>query len=156
VLASTTTMVTGCMTTSLASAAGSGGAPAVALLPVALVIDGALLAMLANSSSGPSGPSAFPSPRVSVNWQDPQNWVASCDGPLLCAEHEEFLCLGSPGNCTCSCEVIPPEERDCIPAVPIARAKGSKTAERCRRQPARPRRAAQAPRVTGPALTRTE
>jgi hypothetical protein len=86
--------------------------PVAALLPISITFD-ALLAALARAGS-----SSQPGPGVSYaayGWRDPDDWVAKCEGPILCEKHRHFVCTGAPGNCECHCEVTPPT---CVPGIP--------------------------------------
>lgn len=84
---------------------------AIVLLPVAAVVEGIALAVRANSENKkPSNgmismslPAVQSDPLAYRHWQDPDDWVAACDGPMMCGEHEHFSCAGTPGNCYCDC-----------------------------------------------------
>lgn len=81
---------------------------ALAFLPVAAAAE--VIGAAAKESRKPStGMLTFtpaagnPGPLAYRDWQDPDDWVAACDGPMLCSEHEQFACTGTPGDCCCDC-----------------------------------------------------
>jgi hypothetical protein len=106
----------GCLSSGVAGAAASSAAaaPVAVLLPLTLTFDAILLGLLGARASPPAAPSSLPGSGL-AGWSDPDDWVADCRGPILCAEHQHFLCSGMPGDCDCACEVTPPA---CAPAIP--------------------------------------
>jgi len=97
---------TGCTAALLQGATNEPGV--LAALPFALIGDAVMYGLKAKAASGSvtiapqSGPSL-------VSWRDPDDWVADCDGPTLCANYEQFECRGVPGDCSCWCVVSAPE-----------------------------------------------
>lgn len=81
---------------------------ALALLPVAAAAQ--VLGAAAKENRKPSNgminvlpASAQAHPLAYRHWDDPDDWIAECDGPILCGEHEHFSCTGTPGDCFCDC-----------------------------------------------------
>ncbi len=79
---------------------------ALAMVPVALAAQ-AITAAGREDQTPSNGminvlPNSF-GPQSSRDWDDPDDWVAECDGPMLCSEHEQFACSGVPGDCFCDC-----------------------------------------------------
>lgn len=75
---------------------------ALAFLPVALIGD-LIGAAIDGGGGGATAVAADPRHR---HWQDPDDWVGSCDGPLMCPPHKVFACSGASGDCYCECVVI--------------------------------------------------
>ncbi len=90
---------TGC--TAAVINAGAQDPAALALLPVALIGD---VIGMALGDDGGSDPVVAAAPNHR-HWQDPDDWVGSCDGPLMCPSHKLFACSGAPGDCHCECVV---------------------------------------------------
>jgi hypothetical protein len=91
-----------------ASLMRSGDASALMLLPLTLTFDAIHLA-IASALGGKGNRGAGPVINPALGWHDPDDWVATCEGPLLCPEHRHFQCTGQPHECTCSCVVTQPE-----------------------------------------------
>jgi len=103
----------GCATASLLE---MGDARAMALLPLTLTFDAIHLGIL-SAGSGRRSSAAAPPANPMVGWQDPDDWVGSCAGPLFCPDHKHFVCTGTPDACACECEVTLPPETAPPPAV---------------------------------------
>jgi hypothetical protein len=90
---------TGCTTAMLVQSAADE--PAVlAALPFTLLIDAFGAALGVKPSRATTPPPAAP-----IHWDDPDDWVAACAGPLHCPDHRHFVCEGVPGDCNCDCVV---------------------------------------------------
>ena len=81
---------------------------ALVFLPVAAVAEIATAASKENRkpSNGMvtmSLPNPANAPLANRYWDDPNDWVADCDGPMMCGDHEHFSCAGTPGDCYCDC-----------------------------------------------------
>lgn len=37
-------------------------------------------------------------------WEDPDDWLVDCPGPLDCPPYQVMTCWGGPDRCRCSCE----------------------------------------------------
>ena len=103
-------MALGMLTSGCASVlrAAADNPAALAFLPLAAAAE--VIGAAAKESSKPSTgmvsvsvPSQTNAPLAFRDWQDPDDWIAACDGPMLCAEHEHFSCSGTPGDCYCDC-----------------------------------------------------
>ena len=81
--------------------AGADDPRAFALLPVAVIGDLIASGLRGGKSSRPNTP---PDPSL-ASWEDPEDWVGECEGPLLCDAPRQFACYGSPGDCYCACEL---------------------------------------------------
>ncbi|MBW2452936.1 MAG: hypothetical protein JRI68_00400 [Deltaproteobacteria bacterium] len=93
----------GCATASLLE---MGDARALMFLPLTLTFD----ALSFGIASAGRRPRTAPQPAYSMStWQDPDDWVATCEGPLFCPDHKHFVCTGEPDACSCLCEVTLPE-----------------------------------------------
>ncbi len=96
----------GCATASLLE---MGDAQALVLLPLTLTFD-ALRFDAASAAAAGRRKGAAPALTYSMStWGDPDDWVETCEGPLLCPAHKHFVCRGEPDRCTCLCEVTEPE-----------------------------------------------
>lgn len=96
----TSLQAVGCTTAVLQ--AGADDPRAFALLPVAVLGDLIAAAAGDSASSSSAPPTPDPSP---ASWEDPDDWVAACDGPILCEAPKSFVCYGVPGDCYCACSV---------------------------------------------------
>jgi hypothetical protein len=110
---------TGCFTQAVM---GANSPEALVLLPVAMTFDLIGLAAAGAARSNLRSPPGGPPPNyANLGFQDPDDWVGECAGPLWCDEHEQFVCEGRPGDCDCWCEVTPaPAFDDCVMASPLA------------------------------------
>lgn len=88
----------GCATSTVMQA-GADNPRAFAALPFALVGD-----LIAAAASGGSSASAPPDPSL-LSWEDPDDWIAECEGPSLCHAPESFVCYGEPDDCHCACSM---------------------------------------------------
>jgi hypothetical protein len=114
VLVSALLASSGCVSSAVAGAAASTAtsAPVVALLPFTLTLDALLLALLGATQAPAPAPSGY----GARGFEDPGDWVASCEGPLFCPKHRHFVCTGKRRACECHCEITPPT--NCVPAIP--------------------------------------
>ena len=120
---------TGCA--AIAKAAASDPAALAVILPLAIGAEIARAAAKrenAKPSNGmltvtPGGATA--NPLAFRDWRDPDDWVAACDGPMLCGDQEHFQCSGEPGNCYCDCvgDWVPDADPPRPPAPVLVRAK---------------------------------
>jgi hypothetical protein len=95
------TQTIGC--TSSVIQAGAEDPRALVLLPVAIIGD--LIAHGLSGDDKASKPVSPPPDPSLATWQDPDDWLASCDGPLLCKAPRQMSCYGGPGDCFCACEM---------------------------------------------------
>ena len=98
-------LTTGCGAVLEAAAANPA---ALVFLPVAAAAE--VIGRVAKENRKPSTgmvsvsvPTPANAPLAYRYWEDPNDWVAECDGPMLCSEHEHFSCTGTPGDCYCDC-----------------------------------------------------
>lgn len=114
----------GCATQAVLS---SGQPEALALVPFALMFD----AFTAGIASAGCGAATYTPNYAMLDWQDPDDWVGDCAGPLMCPSHAHFVCEGRARTCNCWCEVTLPEPIDgCVPATPLAKSNCSNTPKR--------------------------
>ncbi|RLB54975.1 MAG: hypothetical protein DRI90_19810 [Deltaproteobacteria bacterium] len=95
----------GCATASLMR---TGDPRAMVLLPFTLTFD-ALAFGISSALKRDQTRAAGPIYNTATDWHDPDDWVATCAGPLMCPEHRHFVCAGEIHACTCSCVVTMPE-----------------------------------------------
>lgn len=77
--------------------------PGVDLAATLLWMFGMLLVQEAASSAVTAW--AHPDPISPLRyWQDPDDWVGQCPGPLNCPSYQIMHCRGVAGHCRCSCE----------------------------------------------------
>ena len=83
--------------------AGGDDPRAFAALPIAVIGD--LIAAAASGGSSSAGSSTPPPDPSLLSWEDPDDWIAECEGPSLCRAPESFVCYGEPGDCHCACSM---------------------------------------------------
>ena len=95
----------GCATASLFQ---MGDSRALMFLPFTLTFD-ALNFGIASALRRDRSRGTAPTYNPAADWHDPDDWVVTCEGPLLCPEHRHFVCTGEAHACTCVCVVTLPD-----------------------------------------------